>query len=112
MRDLKDKVAVITGAGSGIGRAVALELADNGMHVVVSDLDPGAAQLVADEVSARGVRSLAVETDVGDRASVEALAVRAYEEFGAVHALHTTPVSRCCSCSRTRRTPTGISSRA
>lgn len=56
MRDLAGKVAVITGAGSGIGRAVALELASVGMHIVVSDLDPGGAHLVADEVEARGVR--------------------------------------------------------
>jgi NAD(P)-dependent dehydrogenase (short-subunit alcohol dehydrogenase family) len=58
------------------------------MHVVVSDLDAGAAQLVADEVASRGVRGVSVETDVGDRASVEALAERAYGEFGAVHVLH------------------------
>jgi NAD(P)-dependent dehydrogenase (short-subunit alcohol dehydrogenase family) len=88
MRELKDKVAVITGAGSGIGRAVALEVATAGMHVVVADLDPGAAQLVADEVAALGPRALAVATDVGDRASVEALAVAAYNEFGEVHVLH------------------------
>jgi NAD(P)-dependent dehydrogenase (short-subunit alcohol dehydrogenase family) len=88
VKDLAGKVAVITGSGSGIGRSVALELASKGMHVVVSDLDPGAAKLVADEVAERGVRSLAVETDVGDRASVEALADAAYGEFGAVHVLH------------------------
>jgi NAD(P)-dependent dehydrogenase (short-subunit alcohol dehydrogenase family) len=88
MRELKDKVAVITGAGSGIGRGVALELAAAGMHVVVADLDPGAAQLVADEVTSLGVRGLPVATDVGDRTSVEALAVAAYNEFGAVHVLH------------------------
>ena len=88
MRDLAGKTAVITGAGSGIGRAVALELAQQGMNAVVSDLDRGAAQLVADEVESHGVRSLAIETDVGDRASVEALAVAAFNEFGAVHVLH------------------------
>ena len=88
MRDLAGKTAVITGAGSGIGRAVALELAQQGMNVVVSDLDPGAAHLVADEVESHGVRSLPVATDVGDRASVEALAVAAFNEFGAVHVLH------------------------
>ena len=88
MKDLAGKVAVITGAGSGIGRAVALELAGAGVHVVVADLDPGSAQLVADEVAAKGVRGLAVATDVGDRASVEALAVTAYKEFGEVHVLH------------------------
>ena len=88
MRDLAGKTAVITGAGSGIGRAVALELAAKGMNVVVSDLDPGAAHLVADEVESHGVSSLAVATDVGDRASVEALAIAAFKEFGAVHVLH------------------------
>lgn len=88
MKDLNGKVAVITGAGSGIGRGVALELATAGMHVVVSDIDEASAKSVADEVAALGVRSLAVTTDVGDRAVVESLADAAWSEFGAVHVLH------------------------
>jgi NAD(P)-dependent dehydrogenase (short-subunit alcohol dehydrogenase family) len=85
MRDLEGKVAVITGAGSGIGRGTALALAEAGMHVVVADIDEASARSVAGEL---GGRSVAVRTDVADRASVEALADAAYAEFGAVHVLH------------------------
>jgi NAD(P)-dependent dehydrogenase (short-subunit alcohol dehydrogenase family) len=87
MQDLKGKVAVVTGGGGGIGRALALAFADEGMHVVAADLDLAAAEAVRDEVSSRGVRGLAVHADVADRASVEALASRCFEEMGGVHVL-------------------------
>ncbi|KVQ63002.1 SDR family NAD(P)-dependent oxidoreductase [Burkholderia territorii] len=87
MKTLKDKTAVITGAGSGIGRAIALALADAGTHVVVADIQPETAQAVADEARSRGVRSIAVTCDVADRASVVDLADRAYAEFGTVDIL-------------------------
>src|SRR5260370_20376743 len=85
MRDLEGKVAVVTGSGSGIGRGTAIALADAGMHVVVADLDEASAKTVANEL---GGRAIAVRTDVADRASVDALADAAYNEFGAVHVLH------------------------
>jgi NAD(P)-dependent dehydrogenase (short-subunit alcohol dehydrogenase family) len=85
MQDLGGKVAVVTGAGSGIGRGTALALAGAGMHVVVADIDETSAKAVAEEL---GGRAIAVRTDVADRASVEALADTAYNEFGAVHVLH------------------------
>lgn len=88
MKDLRGKVAVVTGAGSGIGRGTALALADAGMHVVVADIDEASATAVVDEVRANGVRALGVRTDVSDRSSVEALAESAWSEFGAVHVLH------------------------
>jgi NAD(P)-dependent dehydrogenase (short-subunit alcohol dehydrogenase family) len=88
MRDLRDKIAVITGGGSGIGRGTALAFADAGMNVVVADIDEADAKAVADEVRGLGVRALAVATDVTDRTSVEALADAAWSEFGAVHLLH------------------------
>ncbi|MYI82299.1 MAG: SDR family NAD(P)-dependent oxidoreductase [Chloroflexi bacterium] len=87
MDDFRDRVAVITGGASGIGRAIGLALADAGAHVVVADIDTPLAEQTAGEIAARGVRSLAVETDVAERDSVEALAERACEEFGAVHLL-------------------------
>ncbi len=88
MRDLAGKTAVITGAGSGIGRGTALALADAGMNVVVADIDLDSASAVRDEVLGLGVRSIAVRTDVADKASVDALADSAWAEFGAVHVLH------------------------
>lgn len=87
MDDFRDRVAVITGGASGIGRSIGLALADVGAHIVVADIDTPLAAQTAGEIAARGVRSLAVETDVAERDSVEALAERAFEEFGAVHLL-------------------------
>jgi len=87
MEDLKGKVAVVTGAGSGIGRGIARALAAEGCHVVVSDIEKQGAEAVADELKRGGVRSLAVPCDVADRASVEALADRAWEAMGRVDIL-------------------------
>ncbi len=88
MKELRGRVAVVTGAAGGIGRATALALAAEGMHVVVSDLDADAVEAVADEVRAAGCRALAVATDVSKRDSVEDLAKRTWDEFGACHLLH------------------------
>ena len=61
---LKDKVAIITGGGSGIGRIIAHILADEGANIVIADLNEEGANKVAGEVKERGAGSLAVKTDV------------------------------------------------
>lgn len=82
-----DRVAVISGGGSGIGRALVLAFAREGAHVVVADLDEAAMTETCGAVQALGRGALAVRTDVADLAQVEALADRAYHRFGAVHLL-------------------------
>ncbi|MCY3568656.1 MAG: SDR family NAD(P)-dependent oxidoreductase [Chloroflexi bacterium] len=87
MDNLSGKVALITGAGSGIGRGIALACADEGMHVVLADVQEGTAQAVAAEAEAREVSALAVDLDVADTVAYEWLAERVYDEFGELNLL-------------------------
>ena len=87
MDDLSGKVALVTGAGSGIGRGIALACADEGMHVVLADVQAGTAQAVAAEVEAKEVRALAVDLDVRSAATYESVAERIYAEFGELNLL-------------------------
>jgi NAD(P)-dependent dehydrogenase (short-subunit alcohol dehydrogenase family) len=87
MRELKDRVAVVTGAGAGIGRAIALELARAGMHVVVADFDPAKLDAVAAEVEALGRKSLRVQTDVRQLPALENLLQQTLQAFGACHVM-------------------------
>ena len=87
MQTLQDKVAVITGAASGIGRALAEQLAHEGMRVVLADVEADALQRTAAELKAAGATTLAVQTDVSKHESVEALARQAVKAFGGVHVL-------------------------
>lgn len=74
--ELKDAVAVVTGAASGIGRAAALAFAAAGSDVVVSDIDAAGSEAVAEQVREAGREALVVGCDVADRAQVEALVGR------------------------------------
>ena len=87
MRELRNRVAVVTGGGSGIGRGMALSFAGEGMNVVIADIEQDAAERVAAEVRGIGVKAIAVRTDVADPSALEALAERSFEAFGAVHLL-------------------------
>ena len=87
MRELADKVAVITGGASGIGLALARRLAQEPMRLVLADIEQPALDAAAQELRDRGAEVLAVQTDVSDLASVQALAGHAYTHFGAVHLL-------------------------
>jgi NAD(P)-dependent dehydrogenase (short-subunit alcohol dehydrogenase family) len=77
--DLAGKVAVVTGAGQGLGRAYAVALARAGASVVVNDLDARAAE---DSASLAGARTVAVAGDVGERAVADGLVARAVDTFG------------------------------
>jgi NAD(P)-dependent dehydrogenase (short-subunit alcohol dehydrogenase family) len=87
MQELKGKVAVVTGAASGIGRSLVDHLVAEGVRVVLADIEQGALDGAVDELRARGGDVLGVRVDVTDPASVEALADAAYEAYGAVHVL-------------------------
>jgi len=79
--------ALVTGAGTGIGRAIALRLARDGWAVAVNDVKPGRADAVAAEVAALGVRGVAVVADVGDRAAARRMVAETMATLGAVDLL-------------------------
>lgn len=87
MKDIRGKAAVVIAGGNGIGRSIALALADEGASVVIADIQQAAAQAVADEVVQRGCRSLAVQTNVTKLEELQTLADAAYAEFGTVDIL-------------------------
>ncbi len=87
MRELRDKTAVVTGAGSGIGRSEALALAREGVHLALLDVDERTLPGVRDEVAALGVRAHAFVLDVSDRTAVHAVAEQVERTCGAVHVL-------------------------
>jgi NAD(P)-dependent dehydrogenase (short-subunit alcohol dehydrogenase family) len=84
---LKGKVAVVTGASSGIGEATARELASRGASVVLASRAVEKLDALRREISASGGLALAVETDVSDSDSVEAMVGRTIEEFGGLDVL-------------------------
>jgi len=87
MKKFKGKVAVITGASSGIGRALAERCAQEGMKVVLADIDKKALAKTGKDLKAAGATVLAVTTDVSKPEDMEALAKKTIDKFGAVHLL-------------------------
>ena len=79
---LKDRVAIVTGSGRGIGRATAVRFAEEGAKVVVVDVDLDEAQTVVDEIGAMGGKALAVKVDVANRPSVDAMVKATLDHFG------------------------------
>ena len=85
MRDFEGKVAVVTGAASGMGRAFSERFASEGMSVVLADIEEGALKTAVTELEQQERRVLGVVTDTTSKESVQSLADRAFDEFGAVH---------------------------
>jgi NAD(P)-dependent dehydrogenase (short-subunit alcohol dehydrogenase family) len=87
MKEFKDKVAVITGAASGIGRALAERCVQEGMKVVLADVELETLTKAAASMKASGASVLAVRTDVSQAKDIETLAQKVLAAFGAVHLL-------------------------
>lgn len=87
MEELAGRVAVITGAGRGVGRALALECAREGMRLALADLDGDRIEQVASEARALGAEAFAMSVDVSERGQVEALAERTYAQYGEANLL-------------------------
>ncbi len=85
--DLTDKVAIVTGAGQGIGRAIALRLAGGGATVVVADMNRKVGEAVAQEIEALGRKSLVVEVDVSKLDQVQQMAQQTLETFNQIDIL-------------------------
>jgi len=84
---LKDKVCIVTGAASGIGKEIALTYAREGAKVVIADLNKAAAQATASELSSQGGTAMAVGADVTDEAQVNAAVAEVVAAWGGVDVL-------------------------
>jgi NAD(P)-dependent dehydrogenase (short-subunit alcohol dehydrogenase family) len=85
--DLSGEVALVTGAGSGIGEAIAMTLAQAGAGVAVADLSSESATRVADAICGAGGKALAIQMDIGDPASIQAAISRLHAELGPISIL-------------------------
>lgn len=87
MRGLKDKVVVVTGSGRGIGRAIALRLAEEGAKVTLAEINQENAEQVAGEIRQSGGQALVAPVDITDWDAVQAMVARVERELGPIDAL-------------------------
>ena len=87
MREFKNRIAVITGSASGIGRGLAERCIQEGMKVVLADIETPALEQTEKELKAKGGNVLAVQTDVSKESDIKELAKKTMDKFGAVHLL-------------------------
>ena len=85
MKHLEGKVAAVTGAASGLGKAMALAFAAEGMNVALADVDEAGIKAVEEEVRSRKAKPFSMRVDVSKAAEVEAFAERTVAKLGAVH---------------------------
>ena len=103
MGGLEEKIAIVTGAGQGIGQAIARKLAAEGATVVVTDLDEASAIQTADALTG----AVAIRADVSDRQAVQAMANRVVSSSAASTSSSTTPAGTRPAPSSTPTRPTG-----
>ena len=89
------KVAIVTGGGQGIGRAIVLELAEIGVDVVVADINIDAAESAAAEAAATGIDALALQVNVADSQNVKAMIEKTVEKYGRIdHLVNNAGITR------------------
>ena len=84
---LQDKIVLVTGAGAGIGRAIARAMAEHGAIVSAADIDAAAARRTAEEAGGNARGAIAIEADCGDIASIDRMVARVADEFGRLDAI-------------------------
>jgi meso-butanediol dehydrogenase/(S,S)-butanediol dehydrogenase/diacetyl reductase len=81
---LKDKVVLVTGGGSGIGKAIAIRLAQEGANMIIADIDQEASEEVAKEITNIGRECLSIKTDVADEKNVKNMLDKALDKYGRI----------------------------
>ncbi len=84
---LQDRIALVTGAGSGNGRAIAIGMAREGAHVVIADINQLGSEATAQEITALGRKTLALKTDVSKVTDIEAMVKAVMDQFGRIDIL-------------------------